>query len=76
MKVYRDFYKHDRKFTFFVEGQQDADEIWNWLRQYRVDYTHEWSGDGRNGFSICRRDKDGLLLFSLVWGEPLDYMAK
>lgn len=76
MKVYRDFYKHDRKFTFFVEGNDDASEMTQWLWRNNVNHIHEWSGLGRNGFSINLREQDSLKLFVLSWGEPLDFMKK
>lgn len=76
MKVYRDFYKHDRKFTFFVKGRPDADEICSWLRRNKIKYIHEWSGNNSNGFSINLREQDSLKLFVLSWGEPLDFMKE
>lgn len=76
MKVYRDFYKHDRKFTFFVEGRDDASEMTQWLWRNKINHIHEWSGLGRNGFSINLCEQDSLKLFVLSWGEPLDFMKK
>jgi hypothetical protein len=76
MKVYRDFYKNDYKFTFFVEGRSDASEMTQWLWRNKINHIHEWSGLGRNGFSINLREKDSLKLFVLSWGEPLDFMKK
>lgn len=76
MKVYRDFYKNDYKFTFFVEGNADASEMNQWLWRNKIEHIHEWSGGGRNGFSIDLREQDSLTLFVLSWGEPLDFMNK
>ena len=76
MKVYKDFYKHDRKFAFFVEGNDDASEMTQWLWRNKINHIHEWSGLGRNGFSINLREQDSLKLFVLSWGEPLEFMNK
>lgn len=76
MQVYRDFYVNEYKFCFFVEGQDNYRAMWSWLVNSRINYTHEWSGGGRNGFSIPTYEEDTLLLFKLTWGVPQDFMAK
>ncbi len=76
MQVYRDFYINEYKFCFFVEGQDNYKDMWDWLYRNRINYTHEWSGGGRNGFSIPIHEEDSLTLFKLTWGTLQDYMAK
>lgn len=74
--VYRDFYVNEYKFCFFVEGRDNYKDMWDWLDRNRINYTHEWGGGDRNGFSIPIHEEESLLLFKLTWGIPQDFMAK